>query len=150
MKKQIILRGLFGIPTGICIGYLITIIASVIFANGYYSPCVPALIEVSGSEIAAVVLQTVLCAILGAVCAAASVIWEIDNWSIAKQSGIYFAIISVTMLPIAYFTHWMEHSLAGFLLYFGIFTAIFIFVWIIQYLIWKSKIKKISDKVNRG
>ena len=35
----------------------------------------------------------------------ASVIWEIDSWSLAKQSGIYFSIACVTMLPIAYITN---------------------------------------------
>jgi len=29
---------------------------------------------------------------------------------IAKQTGIYFLILSLTMFPIAYITHWMEHS----------------------------------------
>ena len=126
MKKKIILRGLFGIPTGISIGYLITIFISLGWSDGNYHSCVPGLVEQLGSEVNAVIFQTMLCALLGAVCAALSVIWEIDRWSIAKQTGIYFCIFSLTMLPIAYFARWMEHSLEGFLKYFGIFLAVFI------------------------
>ena len=37
-----------------------------------------------------------------------------------------------------------EQSLAGFLSYAGIFTAIFVAVWLTQYFSWKQKIKKMN------
>lgn len=114
MKKKIIKRSLLGFPLGITMGYLITILISLGWANGYYSPCVPELISLMGNEINAVILQTILCGILGVGFAASSVIWEMDSWSSVKQTGIYFSIISVIMLPIAYFAYWMEHSVVGF------------------------------------
>lgn len=150
MKKTILSRALFGIPVGISIGYIITIIISLFLGDGLYSPCVPELIEVTGSEINAVILQTVLCGLLGGVSAAASVIWEIDEWPIAKQTGIYFVLLSLTMLPIAYFTHWMEHSLRGFLVYFGLFLVIFIIMWLIQYWVLKNKVVNIGNRVNKN
>ena len=150
MKKKVIQRGLLGFPLGIAIGYVITIIISAIWANGYYSPVTPELEKTMGTEINAVIFQALLCGILGAGFAMASVIWEIETWSIAKQSGIHFAIISAIMLPIAYIANWMQHTLIGFLSYFGIFAAIFIFVWLFQYLGWKSKIKRINESVKNG
>lgn len=147
MKKKIIKRCLLGFPMGIAIGYLITILFSLIWANGYYSPCVPALISVMGNEINAVILQTVLCGILGAGFAASSVIWEMDNWSIVKQTGIYFSIISAIMLPIAYFTYWMEHNIVGFVIYFGIFVLIFAIIWITQFVIGKHNVRKMNEKL---
>ncbi len=87
----------------------------------------PELISAMGNEINAVILQALLCGLLGTGFAASSLIWEIENWSIIKRSGIYFIIISVIMLPIAYFTYWMEHSIVGFFSYFGIFVLIFAF-----------------------
>ena len=132
MKKKIIKRSLLGFPLGITMGYLITILISLGWANGYYSPCVPELISLMGNEINAVILQTILCGILGVGFAASSVIWKMDSWSIVKQTGIYFSIISVIMLPIAYFVCWMEHSVVGFLIYFGIFALIFVVIYIIR------------------
>lgn len=148
MKKQIIFRGLIGFPIGIAIGYIITIVISLIWGNGYYSPCVPSLAQSLGSELSAVALQAMLCGILGSGFAVSSIIWEIDYWSIAKQTFIYFIIISFLMLPTAYLTHWMEHSLSGFLIYFGIFAIIFTLIWLIQYLIMKSSISRINRKIN--
>lgn len=149
MKKKLILRGLFGVPAGIALGFVITLIISACIGDGSFYPAPPALIDAMGSELNAVVLQTVLCAVMGAGFAAASVIWELDAWSLAKQSGIYFLIISVIMLPIAYAANWMQHTVLGVLSYAGIFAAIFVVVWLSQYLLWKRKIRKMNARVGR-
>ena len=149
MKKKIIMRGLFGLPTGIAIGFVITLIISICIGNGSFYPVTPELIDATGNELNAVILQTVLCAIMGAGFAAASIIWELDSWSLAKQSGIYFMIISVIMLPIAYCTNWMKHTALGVLSYVAIFVAIFVVVWLSQYLLWKRKIKQMNTLVNK-
>lgn len=149
MKKKAFLRGLLGFPLGVFIGYSITILISIINANGYYSPCVPALIYEFGNEIRAVVFQAALCGVLGSSFAAASVIWEVEHWSIVKQTGLYFLVASITMFPIAYFTYWMEHSVSGFLLYAGIFAATFVFMWAVQYFIWKNKIKGLNKNLEK-
>ena len=147
MKKKIILRALFGLPVGITIGFVITLVISACIGGGSYYPATPELIEAMGSELCATVLQTALCAVMGAGFAAASVIWELDTWNLAKQSGIYFLAASVIMLPIAYVAGWMKHTIAGFLSYAGIFAAIFVAVWLSQYLVWKLKIKKMNGVI---
>lgn len=148
MKKKIVLRGIWGFPVGISIGYLITIFNSLVWANGYYAPCVPELAAIMGNEIRAVILQAFLCGLLGAGCAAGSVIWEIENWSIMKQTGIYFTIISVIMLPTAYFSYWMEHSIVGFFSYLGLFALIFVFLWIVQFVIGKHNVRKMNENLH--
>ncbi len=150
MRRKIVLRSILGFPIGITIGHLISIFISLGWANGYYTPCVPELISLMGNEINAVVLQTLLCGLLGTGFAASSVIWEIENWSIIKQTGIYFIINSAIMLPIAYFSYWMEHSVAGFFSYFGIFVLIFAFVWIIEFVIGKHIVKKMNKNLENA
>lgn len=149
MKEKILFRGAIGFPIGISIGYGITILISVIFAGGYYSPCVPELITAMGNEINAVIVQALLCGLLGTGFGASSVIWEIDNWGIVKQTGIYFLIVSVIMMPIAYFNYWMAHSIVGFLSYFGIFTFIFVIVWITEFFIGKHNVRKMNENLHR-
>lgn len=149
MKKKIILRGALGFPLGIAVGYVITICTSLIWADGYYSPCVPELIESMGNEIYAVVLQALLCGLLGTGFGACSVIWEMEHWSIVKQTGIYFLIVSAVMMPIAYLLYWMEHSVAGFLGYLGIFVLIFAVIWISQFLLWKRNVDKMNARIEK-
>ncbi len=150
MKKKIITRSLLGFPLGITIGYVITIVLSLIWAKGYYSPCVPQLIDLMGNEIKAVVLQALLCGILGAGFGGASAIWEIDNWSLVKQSGIYFLTVSIIMMPTAYFTYWMEHSVKGFLSYFGIFALIFAVIWIVQFFVGRHNVSRMNEKLSQN
>ena len=149
MKKKIVLRSLLGFPIGIAVGYLITIFISLVWADGYYSPCMPELISAVGNEINAVILQTVLCGVLGTGFGAGSVIWEMDDWSIVKQTGVYFLIVSVIMLPIAYFTYWMEHSVVGFLFYFAVFLLIFVIIWIVQFMIGKHNVRRMNEKLSQ-
>ncbi len=145
MKKQVFMRSLMGFPIGLAICYIITIVGSLIWSEGYYAPCVPELEETVGNEINAVMLQALLSGLLGAGFGGSSVIWELENWSLVKQTGIYFLIISAVMLPVAYFTFWMEHSVKGFLSYFGIFALIFAGIWIFQFFAGKHNVKKLNE-----
>jgi len=51
------------------------------------------------------------------------------------------------MHPIAYVSQWVGRSVYGYPLYAGIFVAIFVLMWGIQYFIWKGKIKRINKKI---
>ena len=150
MKKKIMKRIWIGLPVGIAMGYIITLIISVCIGDGTFYPVTPEFAPKMGNELNAVILQTVLCGVIGVGFAAASVIWEMDSWSLAKQSGVYLLVIGVILLPIAYVTSWMQHSVAGFLSYIGIFVGIFFSVWLFQYLCWKRRIKEMNDRVRHG
>ena len=149
MKKEFVLRVFIGLLGGIVSSDLITIGISLVISDGSYYPCVPSLIERFGNEITAIIIQTVLSAVLGAGFAGSSIIWEMDEWSLLKQTSIYFGIVSVLMMTVAYICEWMEHSVKGILSYFGIFFAIFIVIWIVQYLIWKVRVSKIKEGIQK-
>lgn len=150
MKKKVILRGLIGVPVGIAIGFIIVVGVSIGIGDGAYHPAMPELIEAMGNELNAVILQAVLTGVIGAGFAMASVVWEMDSWSLAKQTGIYFAISSAVFLPIAYAANWMQHSVGGVLTYVAIFIGIFIVIWVSQYFVWKSRVKKMNDRVRQS
>ncbi len=149
MKKTLLKRGLFGFPVGISVGYVITIILSAFWGQGRYAAVTPQLLEAMGNEINAVIVQAISCGAMGTGFAMASVIWEIDSWSIVKQTSIYFVIISAIMLPIAYLMNWMQHTVVGFLSYAGIFVVIFLISWLFQYLGWRAKVKKINEGIKK-
>lgn len=146
MKKAIISRALMGFPAGIAIGQCISLLVSAFLGKGTFQSCVPSFVAAMGSELGAVALQTLLCGILGAASAASSVVWATD-WSLVKRTVVSFLVLTLSMLPIAYITEWMEHSVKGFLLYFAVFTLIFALIWLVQYLALKHKIKKLNQKM---
>ncbi|MCL2620301.1 MAG: DUF3021 domain-containing protein [Defluviitaleaceae bacterium] len=149
MKKKAVLRGLLGVPLGIAMGFVVSIIISLAMGDGYFVPVVPEMAELFTSELNAVMFNVILYAVLGGSFAAASVIWEMEDWSIARQTITHFVISATTMMPVAWFGHWMERTLMGFIIYFAVFILIFAKIWVIQYLIWRKRINGINQKVNQ-
>ncbi len=149
MKKKIILRGIWGFPMGLAIGYAECILISLCRGGGYYSPCSPALSAVMGNEINAVIVQALLCGLIGVSFAASSVIWDIEHWSLIKQTVIYFLINAIIMMPAAYFLYWMERSIKGFLTYFTMFALIFIIVWLISFAIARYNVRRMNENLNK-
>ena len=147
VKKTAVARGLLGIPLGITIGFMLSLFVSLGLGTGEYYGARPELIAEMGSELNAVLFQTGVSALIGMAFSAASVIWQLEDWSLAKQTGIYFLITALVMLPVAWFARWTERSLLGIVIYFGIFVVIFFVIWGIQYLIWRQKIKKMNEKL---
>ena len=146
MKKKILLYALIGAPVGVTVGTVITILISLTAGDGNFYPVVPSLIEKCGNELNAVIVQTVCLLIYGAVWAAASLIWRMDEWSITRQTITHLIICSGTTFPVAYFMYWMEHSVWGILSYFGIFLGIYLVIWLSLYLSIKRKIRQINTR----
>ena len=126
MKKTVLLRALLGFPLGIALGQLITLCISACYGGEYYP------------------------GVLGAACAAASCAFQMEHWSISKATAVHFLVLSLSMLPIAYFSHWMEHTFAGVLAYFGVFLAIYAMIWLLLYRSVHTKVQKINKALKKG
>lgn len=149
MKRKVFLRVLNGVPLGIALETVISVVISAGWAGGDYLPYEPALAQAVGSGLGAMILQTVLSALLGAAFGGLSMIWELEGWSLARKTGVYFLGVSLAMMPIAWLTRWMEHSLWGFLGYFGVFAAIFAVIWLIQYARARRDVRKLNEKLKK-
>lgn len=150
MKKKVAIRCLIGAPIGLAISNLIAIVISLTVGDGRFYAVAPELIADYGTEINAVLLQTICSLLYGAAWAGASTIWEADHWSILRQTITHLIICSLCTLPIAYFMHWMDHGFFGILSYFGIFFAIYVIIWISQYMAIKKRIRQINSEVQKN
>ena len=144
--KKAGLRALVGAPLGLAYSTMITIIISLARGDGNYYAVVPEMIADIGSESVAVLIQALCSMLYGAAFAGASVVWDTD-WSLAKMTAVHFLICSAATFPIAYHIRWMEHTPGGVLKYFGIFLAIYIAIWVGQYMRMKRNVDAINKKV---
>lgn len=147
MKKEMVLRGGIGFLAGVTIGQLIPIVSSFLYGDGNYYPVVPALAESCGTELSAVLLQFVVCGIMGVCFGAGSLIWEVEGWSILKQTILHLLLSSAVMFPSAYLMQWMERSVKGVAVYLGVFIGIYAMIWFTAYLSWWGKIKRLNLKM---
>ena len=146
--KKIISRVLYSFPIGISCSVGISLLLSLLFGEGKYYPFAASLVFFTGSEVKAMLLQTMLSGILGSVFGGMSFIWEIERWSILKQTAVYFLSVSIPMMGISYLLYWMEHSLNGFLLYFLIFVMVFFVVWLFNFAIYWFKVRGINEELD--
>ena len=146
--KKIVSRVLYSFPIGISCSVGISLLLSLIFGEGKYYPFASPLVLFTGSEVKAMLMQTILSGILGSIFGGMSFIWEIERWSILKQTAVYFLSVSIPMMGISYLLYWMEHSLSGFLLYFLIFVMVFFVVWLFNLAMYWIKIRKMNQNLN--
>ncbi len=151
MIKRAFLRGLLGIPLGIAMGHVISIIISVIVSastggSAYYATPLQ-LIETTGSPLAAVILQTLVSALIGAISAACTVIWEMDIWSLTKKTCIFFVIISSVTLVGGIFAGWYPLNISGIAIFYVIYIAIFAVIWLIQWVVARATLKKLNESL---
>ena len=150
MNKHLIkkagLRALLGAPLGLAYSTMITIILSLARGDGTYYAVVPEMTADIGSESVAVLIQALCSMLYGAAFAGASVVWDTD-WSLTRMTAVHFLICSAATFPIAYHIRWMDHTPVGVLKYFGIFLAVYIAIWIGQYLRMKRNVEAINRKV---
>lgn len=138
---------MLGAPIGLAISMAITIIISLAIGKGEYYAVVPELIADFGTEINAVLIQALCSMMYGAAFAGASVIWDTD-WSLTRMTIVHLLICSAATFPIAFLMRWMEHTVGGILIYFGIFLFIYLMIWISQYTRIKKSIAALNKKVN--
>lgn len=90
--------------------------------------------QVRGTFIVGIIIASV---------AAASVIYEIENWSLFKQLVIHFLIMLVTVLPLLYISGWYKlNSVLDYVKVFGIFLFVGIVLWTISYFIFGKTLTK--------
>lgn len=90
--------------------------------------------QVRGTFIVGIIIASV---------AAASVIYEIENWSLFKQSVIHFLIMLVTVLPLLYISGWYKlNSVLDYVKVFEIFLFVGIVLWTISYFIFGKTLTK--------
>lgn len=148
MFKEVLRRCAVGALFGVTLSQLIAIIISLfVMADGDFYAVVPSLAQRMNSEITAAIVQTVCSFLYGAVFGGMSMVWELDNWSILKQTIVHFSVVSVVTMPIAYVTEWMPHSVTGAILYFAIFAVSYVFIWLSQYIAIKKRIDEMNKKV---
>ncbi|MBJ8325769.1 DUF3021 family protein [Streptococcus pacificus] len=82
------------------------------------------------------VKSTFLVGIIITIVAGASVIYDIENWSLLKQSLVHFVVMLVTIFPCLLISGWFKlTNIFDYLKVFGLFLGVGVILWSIAYLI---------------
>ncbi|HEX3046044.1 MAG TPA: DUF3021 domain-containing protein [Bacillota bacterium] len=140
--KRVIVRGILGIPIGVFFmttaGFIVSLILGELAMN-------PPPVWAGASPLTTFAVFYVSSCFIGFAFGAASLIFEIERWSIAKQSVLHFLVTSVVFLPASILCRWLTVDLFSIVIYFSVFILIYVAIWLVQYLIWKKKIQKLNE-----
>ena len=145
IKKAVAKRAILGFIYGVFIGQTILIIESLFMRDGNFYPVSTALINLMGTNLGAVILQYFLTGIMGAVFASSSVIFEMDEWSLLRQSIIHFIVVSIPSYIAGFLCCWFPHTVGSTLIWFGVFIVVYFIFWISFMLYYRKKVKTINE-----
>ena len=73
---------------------------------------------------------------------AASVIYEVESWSLIKQSIIHFLIMLITVYPCLLFSNWFPNkTVLDLVKIFGLFLIVGIILWTVAYILFGKVLK---------
>ena len=148
MKKKLISRFVLGGLISLCVSHMITLFISLCIGNGAYHAVSPALTERCGTELNAVLFQSIGSLLYGGTLSGCSVIWELDGWSTLKKTVVHLLITSLVTFPIAFILNWMPHTLSGAALYFLCFILFYAAFWIAQCIVTRRKLRQLNARLH--
>lgn len=112
---------LIGAIGGIVIGYLMALGFSTFFNTTYLFPSNPTFVSHWSSPLAATQLSTLLWILIGEVWAFSSWLFEIETWSITKQTIAHCLCSYLGMTPLAILCGWFPLNVR----WFGFYTLVY-------------------------
>lgn len=144
--KKALLRGFLGVPIGVFIMTLVGLVISLTL--GKLTTISPAHLG-TASNLTVYTIQFALSCLMGFAFAISSAYFEIESWSIAKQTLLHFITISIVYFPTAIYLGWVEFKLLQIIVFVGIFFLIYVTIWLTQYVILKKKINILNDGLKK-
>lgn len=137
---RILKRAGLGFLIGMAVGNLIAFLSSI----GSSGIVAPALVDMMGSEVAAVILQTFLSGLIGAAGFGGMLFYEIDSWSMLRTMVVHFATISVVFIAVSLILRWIVR-IKQLLIMEGFMLLAYMIIWVILYCIYKSQVKDLNE-----
>lgn len=85
--------------------------------------------------------------IIGFAFASGSAIFEVERWSMAKQTVMHFILLVIVYFPCAIIGGWIEPSLLSIVISLFSFIFIYALIWFVQYYSWKRRILKLNKRL---
>lgn len=139
MKKKVFRRMLIGFLAGAVVGNLIAMLSA---GNGaFYSPM---LLERFDSPVAAILVQSLLSALIGVAGMGGMSLYDETDLPLAAATAIHFAIVEAVFVSAALFLRWVTSAAE-----IGVMTAImfaaFAMIWIIMFIVHKREVKQLNE-----
>ena len=139
MLERVIKRALLGYFLGMIMGNVIAFLST----SDPGRIVSKELIELTGSETMAVILQTVLGGLIGATGFGGTLLYEIESWSMIKTMLVHFTLITAVFVPVCFILHWVG-SVLEMLMLVGFMLLGYMIIWLIMFCIYRSQVRELN------
>ncbi len=147
MRKKILTLAGLGFLLGMAMVTLIFMLFSRT-GDGSFRFVSESLVSRTGSVPAATVLQLLLCGLYGALCMGGTLLYEIENWPLARSTLVHYLMIALGYLPPALLLGWSMGA-EELLAVEGIMTAGFFLIWLLMYLRFKAQVRELNELLEK-
>ena len=130
---------LIGFLAGAVVGNLIAMLSA---GNGaFYSPM---LLERFDSPVAAILVQSLLSALIGVAGMGGMSLYDETDLPLASATAIHFALVEAVFVSVALFLRWMRSAVEIGVMT-GIMFAAFTMIWVIMFIIHKREVRQLNE-----
>ena len=143
MRRSLINRAV----TGFLIGNALIVIVCLLFnraPDGTVRFVSERFIACTGSESAAVLLQTLLFGLYGAACFGGTMLYGIERWPLALATAAHYLIIAGLYVPVTMLLRWGMPAMEYLILEAAMLVGFFI-IWLIMYLRYKAEVRQLNE-----
>lgn len=97
----------------------------------------------------AVILQTIVSGIAGAICFGGTYVFQSEKYGILSATLIHMALAMCTMIPVANLLWWTDRTLEGSLFFLAFISMIYLLIWVSIYSSYKAEVRKINDALEK-
>jgi len=131
-------------------GLISAVIATLTAGDGSIHFCNPEFLEMIGDPTLAILLQVLAEGLYGVIAFGGTFVYYIEEWGMMKATLSHFLMLSVSFFLMAYFLKWYTiYSPTAILVFSLCFVTAYALIWFLEYLSYKSQIKKINDGLTR-
>ena len=138
MVRKVLKRAGFGFLLGIAIGNLIAAL------SGWPDAIVTdKLLTMAGSLCAAILWQTLLSGVLGAVSFAGVSLYDVESWPLLRVAVVHYLIIEAVYMPIAFFLGWIATGTEA-LIWMAFSAVTYFIIFLIMCAYYRAQVREIN------
>ncbi|ANZ60681.1 hypothetical protein AYR62_13850 [Secundilactobacillus paracollinoides] len=151
MKRTILSRVIIGVVVGVFIGFMIAMGISLAYRAPIFMPSSTSFVNHFSSSLMATAASIGLWALMGIVFAVGALVFEVERWSITRQTVTNFIITYVLFTPLAVLAGWFPISpLWSWLLSFTIeFIVIYVIMWVTSMRVARASVRRLNALLNQ-
>ena len=109
--------------------------------------CIGFMLARSSEGLKAAFPNLVISGIYGAVAMGSSIVYDVEKWSITRATATHFLLVFALYFLLVISMGWFSLSDPVFWIVVGAMVAVYILIWLLQYLSYRRQIREMNDEL---